>query len=149
VGPATNWVSAGLYGAGMAVGALGGAQLATNVCENIEAIMKVTAEIYCFSGEFMCESLQDVARSMARDFQLCSECTPDEVIGAFPMRDAEREQHLIDMQNRRGATAPNLDILPRDNIVTVEPSIVNSYYAGLQAAFRLQRNLEWRMRMNR
>ena len=84
--------------------------------------MKVTAEIYCFSGEIMCESVQDVARSMARDFQLCSECTPDEVIGAFPLDDAEREQHLIDMQNRRGVQPPGLSIIPRDNIVIVEPS---------------------------
>lgn len=148
-GPAASWVAAGLYGAGMTVGGLGAARAFRDVCESIEAIMKVTAEIYCFAGEFMCESIQDVARSMARDFQLCSECTPDEVIGAFPLRDAEREQHLSDMQNRRGAQSSGLAVLPRDTLISVEPSTVDYYHAGLQAAFRLQRELAWRERTNR
>ena len=148
VGPITNWISAGLYGAGMAVGALGGRRAATGVCEHIEAVMKVTAEIYCFSGEFLCESLEDIARSMTRDFQLCSECTPDEVMDAFPMEDSAREQHLIDMQNRRGSPATGLPIIPRDIYLGgADPSIGDSYYAGLQASFRLQRALQRRLRL--
>jgi hypothetical protein len=149
VGPAATWVRAGLYGAGMTVGTLGASRAVRNVCENLEAIMKATAEIYCFAGELMCESIQDVARSMARDFQLCPECTPDEVIGAFPLRDAEREAHLLNMQYRRSAQSTGLSVLPRDGIVTVHPSSLDSYHAGLQAAFRMQRQLSWRLRLDR
>jgi len=110
--------------------------------------MKVTAEIYCFSGEYLCESLEDIARSMTRDFQLCSECTPDEVMDAFPMEDSAREQHLIDMQIRRGAPATGLPIIPRNSYLSgADPSIGDSYYSGLQASFRLQRALMRRARL--
>jgi len=108
--------------------------------------MKVTAEIYCASGEFLCETIEDVARSMARDFQLCSECTPDEVVGAFLMEDSARERHLIDMQIRRGSQMSNLRIIPRNNLVAADPIALDSYYTGMQASFKLQRSL---MRMPR
>ncbi len=149
IGPVTNWLSAGLYGAGIAVGALGGRRFATGVCEHIEAVMKMTAEIYCFSGEYLCESLEDIARSMTRDFQLCSECTPDEVMDAFPMEDSAREQHLIDMQIRRGAPATGLPVIPRNYYLSgADPDIGDSYYAGLQASFRLQRALQRQLRLD-
>ncbi len=149
IGPATSWISAGLYGAGMTVGALGGRSLARASCESIEAIMRVTAEIYCFSGEYLCESVEDVARSLARDFQLCSECTPDEVIEAFPMEDNAREIFLLDMQIRRGAELPIVRVIPRGHIISVDRSVIDSYYTGMQATFRLQRALQRKQRLIR
>ena len=148
IGPVTNWLTAGLYGAGMAVGVLGGRQFVIGTCEHIEAVMKITAEIYCFSGEYLCESLEDIARSMTRDFQLCSECTPDEVMDAFPMEDNAREEHLNDLQLRRGSPTSGLPILPRNNYLSgADPDIGDSYYAGMQASFRLQRALQRRIRL--
>ena len=110
--------------------------------------MKATAEIYCFSGEYLCESLDDIARSMARDFQLCSECTTDEIMDAFPMEDNAREQHLTDMQIRRGSPVSGHQIMPRKNDVSADPSVVDSYYTGMQAAFRLQRAMQRQLRLD-
>ncbi len=141
IGMATNWVSAGLFGAGMAVGAMGGAAFGKGACEHIYAIMKVTMEIYCAAGEYQCESIHDVVESLTRDFEVCSGCTPDEVMGAFLMEDSARERHLIDMQSRRGLQASGVGVLPRNNIFTANAISVDSYYVGMQAAFRQQRAL--------
>ena len=70
--------------------------------DKVHAVMKITAEIYCTAGEFLCESVEDVARSLTQDFRLCPECTADEVIGSFLMEDSEREQHLTNIQAARG-----------------------------------------------
>lgn len=150
IGPASNWVSAGLYGAGMAASALGANELARGACEHMEAIMKATAEIYCFSGEYLCESIEDVARSMARDFEICSECTVDEVIGSFPMADRDRERHLVEMQTRRGGPPISVRVIARSHVVGSEGSNqwLDSYFAGLQATYEINRFIQRQRQLN-
>ena len=143
-GMASNWVSAGLFGAGMAVGALSGHRLAVGACDKVHAVMKVTAEIYCAAGEFLCESIEDVARSLTRDFQLCPECSTDEVIGSFLMEDSEREQHLTNIQAARGVPTVSLRAIARNGLFDTHSSALNSYYSGMQASFRQQRALQRR-----
>ena len=148
LGMATNWVSAGLFGAGIAVGAMGGAAFGKGACEHIHAIMKVTMEIYCAAGEYLCETIDEVVQSLTRDFQVCSGCTPDEIIGAFLMEDSAREQHLMDMQSRRGLQASSVGVLPRNNLFTANAMAIDSYYVGMHAGFRQQRALMRRLRLD-
>ncbi len=150
IGPATSWVGAGLYGAGMAASALGAHKLARGACEHMEAIMKATAEIYCFAGEYLCDSIEDVARSMARDFEICGECTVDEVMGAFPMSDRDRERHLVEMQIRRGGPPISVRVIARNHLVGREGAdrLLDSYFAGIQATYEIDRFVQRQRQLN-
>ena len=91
LGAASNWITAGLYGAGMAVAALAGNYVGETVCEDYETIAETTAAIYCTAGEYVCDFVDDVVLSLLRDFQICPSCRPDEIFGAFLMIDTLRE----------------------------------------------------------
>lgn len=140
IGPATNWVAAGLYGAGMAAGALGTNELIQRSCDRIRAIMEATAEISCFAGEYLCESVEDVARSLVRDFEICTECTVDEVMTSFPMEDFARLQHLTRMQLLRNGPYRGLRTIERNDILGRQSAdrLISSYYSGIQASYSLQ-----------
>ncbi len=141
LGAASNWITAGLYGAGMAVAALAGNYVGETVCEDYETIAETTAAIYCTAGEYVCDFVDDVVLSLLRDFQICPSCRPDEIFGAFLMIDTLREDHLRRIQRGRGGVFPAYDVLPRDHVGPLPASVLNSYYAGIQAGFQQKRNL--------
>jgi len=141
LGAASNWISAGLYGAGMAVATLAGNFAGETVCEDYEIIAETTAAIYCMAGEYVCDFVDEVTLSLLRDFAICPNCLPDEIFGAFFMIDTLREDHLRRIQRSRGQS-PGLGVLPRDHVVApVSASALNSYFVGQQAGFRQRRLL--------
>lgn len=141
LGAASNWISAGLYGAGVAVASLAGNFVGESVCEDFESIAETTAAIYCMAGEYVCDFVDEVTLSLLRDFALCPNCRPDEIFGAFLMIDPVREEYLRRIQRTRGQS-PFLSVLPRDHIVsTVPASVLTSYFVGQQAGFQQSRML--------
>ncbi len=141
LGAASNWISAGLYGAGMAVASIAGNFVGETVCEDYETIAETTAAIYCMAGEYVCDFVDEVTLSLLRDFAVCPNCRPDEVFGAFFMIDPLREEYLRRIQRTRGQS-PGISVLPRDHIVApVSPSVLNSYFVGQQAGFQQRRML--------
>lgn len=135
LGVASNWVSAGLYGAGIAVATTVGDDVAEEICENFEEVLEVTAAIYCTAGEYICDYIDRATRSVLRDFQLCPRCHPDQIFGAYFMDDYAREEYLRRIQGGGGYAG---GVLPRDQLGRLEPSIVNAYFAGLQAGYHVQ-----------
>lgn len=141
LGAASNWISAGLYGAGMAVATLTGNWVGETVCEDFESIIETTAAIYCVAGEYVCDFVDEVTLSLLRDFAICPNCLPDEIFGAFFMIDTLREDHLRRIQRSRGQS-PGLGVLSRDHVVApVSASVLDSYFVGQQAGFRQNRLL--------
>ena len=141
LGAATNWISAGLYGAGMVVATLTGNLVGETVCEDYETILETTAAIYCMAGEYVCDFVDEVTLSLLRDFAICPNCLPDEIFGAFFMIDTLREDHLRRIQRSRGQS-PGLGILRRDHVMApVSASVLDSYFVGQQAGFQQNRLL--------
>jgi hypothetical protein len=115
--------------------------VAETVCENFYDILETTALIYCAAGEYVCDFVDDATKSLLRDFQLCPNCRPDEILGAFLMEDSKRRDYLRRMQERFGSPYGALDVLPRDHIGPLSPAVLDAYYIGMQAGFRQNRAL--------
>lgn len=140
LGVASNWVAAGLYGAGIAIaGTEGGAWAATG-CDAMSGAVSWYGELSCAYSTYYydCAPVVDVARSLATDFLMCPACTYDEVFGAFLMSDGAREDFLLRMQyQKQGFLGATLHMSPRDHIGTLSASVLNSYFMGVQAGLQL------------
>lgn len=142
LGVASNWVAAGLYGAGITVAGLGGKAVGEAGCDSFAANFRRIGEMYCaYSGfNYDCGIVADVTMSLAADFLICPACTYDEVLGAFLLEDGVRGGFLRDMQyRRRGYLATTTSILPRNHLGALNASVMNSYFSGLQAGFTMLR----------
>lgn len=142
LGVASNWVAAGLYGAGITVASMAGRAAAVSGCDNLAAGIRWYGEMSCrYSGfNYDCGDVQTVARSLYADFVMCPSCTFDEVFGAFLLEDSARGNFLRDMQYRRtGNWSLLTTVVPRNHVGTFSNSVLNSYFVGVQAGFRLMR----------
>lgn len=138
LGAASNWVAAGLYGAGIAVGSQVGRSAGESGCDHFAENFKRIGEMYCrYSGFYYdCDPVQSVAESLYADFVICPSCSWDEVFGAFLMEDSVRENFLRQMQiGKMGHLSAVVDVIPRNHIGALSPAILNSYFVGLQAGF--------------
>jgi hypothetical protein len=140
IGAASNWVSAGLYGAGIAAASLGGNAAGEAVCNNFRNIVYTIAEINCIAGEYICDYVSEVAYSIGRDFQICPSCTADEVFSAFLMEDSARAELLRWIQRQRNWQIGYTTALPRNHIGPLSPIVLNSYFAGQQSALSRMRS---------
>jgi hypothetical protein len=142
LGVASNWVAAGLYGAGITVASLVGRSAAESGCDRFAENFRSIGETYCqYSGfDYDCGAVQNVARSLYADFAMCPSCTWDEVLGAFLLDDVSRQDYLRDMQSRRtGHLSLVTKVIPRNYIGPLSGSVLNSYFMGLQAGFTRMR----------
>jgi hypothetical protein len=143
IGSAGSWVSAGLYGAGVAAAATVGDDAAEAVCENFRQILETTAQVYCMAGEYICESVATARTSLVRDFQICPTCWPDEIFGAYLMDDLSRERYLREMQWRRAGSLGNeVYVLPRDQLGEFSSSLVDAYFAGLLTGYSIEDSVQ-------
>lgn len=142
LGVASNWVAAGLYGAGITVASLVGRSAGESGCSGFAANLRWFGEVSCRYSEFnyACEDVQDVAQSLFGDFAICPSCTYDEVFGAFLLEDSARENFLRNIQyGRTGGWATMTNVIPRNHVGTFSGSVLNSYFVGLQAGFNSMR----------
>ncbi|HEX9878299.1 MAG TPA: hypothetical protein VGC50_16800 [Gammaproteobacteria bacterium] len=139
VGATTNWVSAGLYGAGITVATLGGNAAGEAACENFRDIIYTIADIHCIAGEYICDFVSDLSWSIAGDFMICPSCRPDEIFSAFLMEDVARAEHLRRIQQSRRWRLGVSMSTPRDHLGQLRPSVLNSYFVGQQTALSLMR----------
>jgi len=139
LGKAPNWVSAGLYGAGVTFAVAGGRAAGQAACENFSELIHDIAAIYCIAGEYLCEDIEDVTKSLLRDFQICSSCSVGDVLGAFLVADSMREYYLQQLQRRYSnfSVDVRLRALPRDHIGPLNSAVLDYFYAGQQAGFSL------------
>lgn len=140
LGPATSWVGAGLYGAGIAAASMATRAGVLTNCDAFFTKLSQIGEIYCeySTYEYDCRPLEEMTRSIAADFSVCPGCTFDEIMGAFFLVDEARQDYLRKIQlNRWGQLAAMTRVVRRDHLGTFDTSIVNSYYQGLQAGFAL------------
>lgn len=138
LGAAGTWVSAGLYGAGIAVASLAGSSVGEIGCNALVENFERIGELYCAGSgyNYDCSTVTEVARSLATDLLICPACTWDEVFGAFLLDDASRQQYLRYMQYRkRGYLAATTNVVGRNHIGSFGASVLNSYFMGLQAGF--------------
>ena len=138
LGPATSWVGAGLYGAGIAAASMASRSAVLANCDEFFENLSRIGEVYCTYSTYYydCSPVQQMTRSIAADFAICPGCTFDEVMGAFFLVDDVRQEYLRQMQQRRwGRFAAMTDVVRRDHIATFDSSIVSSYFLGLQAGF--------------
>ena len=140
LGVASNWISAGLYGAGVAVATLTGNFAGETVCSDYREIAERIASIYCIAGEYVCDFVDEVSLSLLRDFQICPSCRPDEIFGVFLLRDDIREDWLRTVERGRGGL-PELDVLPRNHVGPLSPTVMDSYFLGQQTGFQRNRSL--------
>ena len=142
LGAASSWVGAGLYGAGITVASMVGRSAAESGCDRFAENFRTIGEMYCqYSGfNYDCGAVQTVARSLYADFAMCPSCTWDEVFGAFLLDDVSRQDYLRDMQSRRtGRLSLVTNVIPRNHIGSLNGSVLNSYFIGLQAGFARMR----------
>lgn len=140
LGPASSWVGAGLYGAGIAAASIATRSTVMTNCDAFFASLSRIGEIYCeySTYDYDCRPVSEMTRSIAADFSLCPGCTFDEVIGAFFLADDIRESYLRRVQQSRwGRLASLTRVVRRDHLGSFDSSIVDSYYQGLQAGFSL------------
>jgi len=150
-GPATGWVSAGLYGAGITVAGLSGQAVGEVGCNRFVENFNKIGETYCMYSEFNfdCSTLNDVTASLYADFVSCPSCTWDEVFGAFFMDDESRRNWLSRMQyGKTGFYPMNTQVIPRNHIGPVSSSVSNSYFLGLRAGFSALRSTSMYMMRN-
>jgi hypothetical protein len=139
LGTPTNWVSAGLYGAGITVVTVGGHGAGQAACENFSDVIHAIAAIYCTAGEYICNDVDAMTRSLLRDFQICASCRVDDVFGAFLMIDEQREEYLRRLQATKTLSATTaLRVLPRSHI-PLSSNVLESYYVGQQAGYTMLR----------
>ena len=118
IGPATGWVSAGLYGAGITVAGLSGQAVGVVGCNSFVENFERIGEMQCMYSEFNfdCRTLNDVTASLYADFVLCPSCTWDEVFGAFFMDDESRQNWLRRMQyGKTGSFSFATQVIPRNH----------------------------------
>ncbi len=138
LGPASSWVTAGLYGAGIAAASIATRSSVLTNCDSFFASLERIGEIYCqySTYDYDCRPVAEVTRSIAADFSICPGCTFDEVMGGFFLVDEVRQEYLRGIQRSRwGRLAAMTNVVRRDHIATFDSSVVNSYYLGLQAGF--------------
>ena len=138
LGPATSWVTAGLYGAGIAAASIATRSNVLTNCDGFFANLERIGEIYCqySTYDYDCRPVEQVTRSIAADFAICPGCTFDEVLGGFFLVDEVRQEYLRGIQRSRwGRLAARTSVVRRDHIATFSSSVVNSYFVGLQAGF--------------
>ncbi|HSG66317.1 MAG TPA: hypothetical protein VLD39_15000, partial [Gammaproteobacteria bacterium] len=135
----------GLYGAGIAVAAAGGGGWAESGCNSAAQKLRWFGEMQCaYSGFYVdCSTVVSVARSIATDFLICPACTFDEVLGAYLLEDGARGEYLRAMQYRKwGRFAVTTQVLSRNHIGKLDASVVDSYFAGLQAGFQILKSTQ-------
>jgi hypothetical protein len=140
LGPASSWVGAGLYGAGIAAASIATRSTVLTNCDGFFQSLYRIGEIYCeySTYDYDCRPVSQMTRSIAADFAMCPGCTFDEVMGAFFLVDDVRESYLRGMQQSRwGRLASRARVIRRDHLGRFDASVVNSYYQGLQAGFAL------------
>jgi hypothetical protein len=142
LGAASSWVGAGLYGAGITVASMVGRSAGESGCDRFAKNFRTIGEMYCQNSGFYydCAAVQDVARSLYADFAMCPSCSWDEVFGAFLLDDVSRQNYLQTMQYRKGGYLSTVtSVIPRNQISTLDSTVLNSYFVGLQAGFTLLR----------
>jgi hypothetical protein len=140
LGPATSWVGAGLYGAGIAAASMTTRAGVLTNCDAFFEKLSQLGEIYCEYSTYYydCRPVQEMTRSIAADFSICPGCTFDEIMGGFFLVDDAREDYLRRIQRSRwGRLATMTQVVRRDHLGIFDASVVNSYYQGLQAGFSL------------
>jgi len=146
-GAANTWVAAGLYGAGIALASTEGRGWVQSGCESAADAWRWFGQVQCAYSTFYvdCGPPLDAAQSIITDFLICPGCTFDEVLGAYFLEDVARGNYLRDMQRRiTGNLAQTTQVLARNHLGLLDASVVNSYFIGLQAGFRLQTTLVYR-----
>ena len=136
LGPATGWLSAGLYGAGVAAAAYATRSGIVINCDSIISLMRRFGELQCLGSEFDydCGEIRDMSLSLAGDMAICPLCTYDEVFGMFPLPDLTRQHFLQAIQlSRAGTLARVTQVIPRDRIVRGNSVSANAYFVGLSA----------------
>ncbi len=137
LGVASNWVTAGLYGAGIAVGSIIGSNLGEVGCDSLAENWRTIGEMYCRYSLYNldCEGINDVTASLYADFVVCPACTYDEVFSAFSLEDGSRQRWLRNIQYaREGYYAPTALVYPRSHVFGVSVGSANAYFFGLEAA---------------
>ena len=142
LGVASNWVTAGLYGAGIAVGSRAGGALGEVGCDHFADNWRSIGETYCrYSGfNYDCRGVNDMAASLYADFVVCPTCTYGEVFSAFLLDDESRQRWLRNIQYARtGYFSPAAQVHPRGNVGGLSSSTANSYFVGVQAGLAMLR----------
>lgn len=143
LGIASNWVTAGLYGAGITVGSMVGSEAGEIGCDHFAANWQAIGETYCEYSTFNydCTAVQTVAESLYADFAVCPSCSWGEIFGAFLLDDQSRQDWLRRIQNARGGNyLSTVRVLPRDHISGLSGASLNSYFSGVQAGLSLLRS---------
>lgn len=136
LGVASNWVTAGLYGAGIAVGARAGGKLGEVGCDRFADNWRSIGEMYCqYSGfNYDCKGVNEMTASLYADFVVCPSCSYGEVFGAFLLEDGARQEWLQRIQyKRKGYFSPAAQVYPRNHITGLRSSAVDAYFGGVQA----------------
>lgn len=136
LGVASNWVTAGLYGAGIAVGSRAGGKLGEVGCDHFADNWRSIGEMYCqYSGfNYDCKGVNQMAASLYADFVVCPSCTYGEVFGAFLLEDGARQQWLRNIQHaRNGYFSATAQVYPRNHIRGLSNSALDAYFVGVQA----------------
>ncbi len=142
LGVASNWVTAGLYGAGIAVGSRAGGKLGEIGCDRFADNWRSIGETYCqYSGfNYDCKGVNEMAASLYADFVVCPACTYGEVFGAFLLDDPSRQRWLRDIQYaRKGYYSASAQVHPRPYIGSLSSSTANSFFIGVQAGLAMLR----------
>lgn len=142
LGVASNWVTAGLYGAGIAVGSRAGGMLGEVGCDHFADNWRSIGETYCrYSGfNYDCGGVNQLAASLYADFVVCPSCTYGEVFGAFLLDDESRQRWLRNIQYARtGYFSSAAQVYPRGNVGGLSSSTANSYFIGVQAGLAISR----------
>jgi len=141
LGSATNWVSAGLYGAGITVVGIGGQTAGREICENFDDLLNDIMAIYCIAGEYVCDDVIRMAASLYTDFTICAACSSDQIFSAFLLEDSARQDYLRRMQRRiTGIRASSRPVSPRSHLGLLNAFVLNSYFLGQQAGYDLLRS---------
>ena len=136
LGVASNWVTAGLYGAGIAVGSRAGGRLGEVGCDHFADNWRSIGDTYCqYSGYNLdCRGVNNMAASLYADFVVCPSCTWGEVFSAFLLPDATRQSWLRSIQySRRGYFSAAAQVYPRSSTSGLSGSTVNAYFLGVEA----------------
>ena len=142
LGVASNWVTAGLYGAGIAVGSRVGGTVGEVGCDRFADNWRTIGEMYCqYSGYNLdCRGVNQMAASLYADFVVCPACTWGEVFGAFLLDDESRQRWLRNIQYaRKGYYSTSAQVYPRSHIGGLSSSTANSYFFGVQAGLAMLR----------
>lgn len=136
LGIASNWVTAGLYGAGIAVGSRAGGSVGEVGCDYFADNWRSIGETYCQYSRYNldCTGVNNMAASLYADFVVCPSCTYDEVFSAFLLDDSSRQRWLRDIQYARtGYSLAAAQVYPRSHIGGLSSWTANAYFFGVEA----------------